>query len=97
MAEHDLLSLRGRLGIQARLARENTTDMTRAARSAAQARFAMQVDPNHELPAAERSRRAYAAQRAHMARLAIASAKARRERAGQAARLQQAEASENFC
>lgn len=34
------------------------------------ARFEREVDPNNELPPAERSRRAVAARKAHMARLA---------------------------
>jgi hypothetical protein len=40
-------------------------------------RFEDQVDPERTLPVAERERRAIAARRAHFARLAYASAKAR--------------------
>jgi hypothetical protein len=85
MATRELLSLRGRLGIATRLATEDKTEMTRAARIAASARFEAEVDPKSELSTAERSRRADAAQRAHMARLALASVKARRDRARQEA------------
>jgi hypothetical protein len=38
------------------------------------------VDPDRELPEEERERRAYAALRAHMAKLALASSKARAKR-----------------
>ena len=41
------------------------------------ARFEDQVDPDRVLPEQERHRRAQAALKAHMARLALASAKAR--------------------
>lgn len=41
------------------------------------ARFEREVDPNNELPPAERSRRAVAARRAHMSRLALKSSQSR--------------------
>ncbi|MGH3574069.1 MAG: hypothetical protein ACRDUW_19985 [Pseudonocardiaceae bacterium] len=44
------------------------------------ARFERQVDPDNTLAPAERARRAEAARRAHMQRLALASSKARRAR-----------------
>lgn len=46
------------------------------------AKFRRQVDPANQLPEAERERRAQAAYRAHMQRLALASSKARRAHAG---------------
>ena len=55
--------------------------MTANARAAFLARFVDEVDPNRELPEAERERRATAARKAHFARLAFASAEARRKRA----------------
>jgi len=42
--------------------------------------FRDQVDPDRTLPEDERERRAYAALRAHMAKLALASSKARAKR-----------------
>lgn len=80
MATRELLSLRGRLGIATRLASEDKTEMTRAARTAARARFEEEVDPDRKLPAAERERRANAAHRAHMVKLTILSIRARRAR-----------------
>jgi hypothetical protein len=75
-----MLSLRGRQGIQTRLAREDWAEMTLAARTAARARFRAQVDPENRLSATERERRANAAQRAHMAKLTMLSITARRSR-----------------
>ena len=45
--------------------------------------FAERVDPTHQLPEAERLRRAEAARREHFARLAFASSKARAKRAAE--------------
>jgi hypothetical protein len=45
------------------------------------AKFVDQVDPDRILPEDERTRRALAARRAHMQRLALASSKARAQRA----------------
>jgi hypothetical protein len=52
----------------------------RPARRAALARFEEQVDPEGQLSATERARRAEHAMRAHMTRLALRSAQARRRR-----------------
>lgn len=63
----------------------NTTDpaaRTEPARRAFDKRFEDQVDPEHKLLPAERRRRAASAKKAHFARLALASAKARRRKAG---------------
>ncbi len=53
------------------------TSATAPARSAFNARFDREVDPDGVLPAAERARRAEYAKKAYMARLAYLSAKAR--------------------
>jgi hypothetical protein len=61
----------------------NTADpskRTEPGRKAFLRRFEDEVDPDRVLPAAERRRRAEYAKRAHMARLAFLSAKARRRR-----------------
>ena len=55
------------------------TSATAPARSAFNARFDREVDPDGVLPAAERARRAEYAKKAYMARLAYLSAKARRK------------------
>lgn len=75
------LSLRGQLGAHTSWAR--TTDRsarTKAARDAAERKFELEVDPDGVLPPADRARRAEHARKAHFARLALASAKARRTR-----------------
>jgi hypothetical protein len=62
------------------------TARTSNARAALEAKFERQVDPEGILPPDERARRAESARKAHYARLALASAKARRARkAGSAA------------
>lgn len=61
----------------------NTTDRkarTAPGRAASMARFEKEVDPDGVLSPAERARRADQAMRAHMARLALKSAKVRRLR-----------------
>jgi hypothetical protein len=63
----------------------NTADpsaRTAPARRAFDERFEREVDPERKLPAAERRRRAESAKRAHFSKLALASAKARRRKAG---------------
>lgn len=66
----------------------NTADRsarTAPARRAFLDRFERQVDPDGTLPPAERARRAESARKAHFQRMARASARARRRRAGGAA------------
>ena len=75
---HDELSLYGRLGALEQQARNDVRETSRPGRDAAFARFLDAVDPNHELSDDERMRRAKAKQRAEMIRLALKSAKARR-------------------
>lgn len=57
------------------------SEATRPAREAYLARFEAEVDPDGKLSPAERRRRAEHARKAHMQRLALRSAKARRMRA----------------
>jgi hypothetical protein len=74
-------SLRARLAVHTSWA--NTTDpseRTRPGREAADRRFEDAVDPDRQLPEAERKRRALHARRAHMQGLALKAAKARRRR-----------------
>ena len=61
----------------------NTPDRsarTKAARDALLAKFEQQADPDGTLDPAERARRAEHLRKAHYARLALASAQARRDR-----------------
>jgi hypothetical protein len=74
-------SLRARMAVHMSWA--HTTDRTARtapARRAALQRFERQVDPDGQLKPAERTRRAEQAMRAHMARLALRSAQARRRK-----------------
>jgi hypothetical protein len=76
-------SLRGQIAAHESWARtENPSARTRPAREAALKRFESEVDPQGELPPTERAKRAEHARKAHFKRLALASAKARRARAG---------------
>lgn len=74
--------MRSQLGAHAQWAR--TTDRTArtvAARAGYYRRFENEVDPDRVLDPAERAKRAENARQAHMLKLALASAKARRLRA----------------
>jgi hypothetical protein len=73
-------SLRGRIGAYRLHSQYDSKEITRAARTAFLAKWAREVDPDSVLPEAERDRRAEAALKAHMARLALKSAQARRAR-----------------
>jgi len=77
-----LASMRGRLGAFSLHAQVGGREITANARSAFLQRFLDQVDPHRILPPAERERRAGMARKAHFQRLALASAKARRQRRG---------------
>ena len=74
--------LRAKLAAHASHLRRDPREATAAARMAFLRRFEDQVDPDRTLPEAERLRRAAHARQAHMARLALASAQARRGRRG---------------
>jgi hypothetical protein len=69
--------LRGRLGGLALSATHDSRHYTARARAAFLQKFLEQVDPKHVLPEAERQRRAEAARKAHMARIALKSAQSR--------------------
>jgi hypothetical protein len=71
-----LNTLKGRIGAHILHATHDSRELTAKARSRFLARFYEQTDP--ALPEAERLRRAEHLLRAHMTKLALASAKARR-------------------
>ena len=74
-------SLRGRIGAYVLHSRYDSRELTKAARAAFESKFEREVDPDGVLPLEERLRRAEMARKAHYARLALASAVARRKRA----------------
>jgi hypothetical protein len=76
---HPLHSLAGRIGGYEKAARVDNREATRPAREAFAQRFVDQVDPERKLSEADRHRRAEAAMKAHMTRLALKSAKARQK------------------
>jgi hypothetical protein len=73
-------SLPHQTSANSRWSREDPTEQGRILRAGLERRFLDEVDPNRELPEAERLRRAESARKAFYQRLALASAKARRER-----------------
>lgn len=78
-------SLLGQLAAHTSWARtEDRAARTAKARQAALARFEREVDPNCELPPAERAKRAESARKAYFAQLALKSSQARRRRSGAA-------------
>ena len=77
-----IMSLRGRIGAAVLHSRYDSKEITAKARTAFLTRFAREVDPDGLLPEAERIRRAGHARSAYFARLAYASAKARKRRKG---------------
>ena len=73
-------SIRGRIGAHVKWSRtHDRTAATCPARRGFMARFEVEVDPDGVLPVAERRRRAVHAMKAHMSRLALKSAMARRK------------------
>jgi hypothetical protein len=73
--------MRARLGAYAQHARYDGVEITSKARAAFLARFENEVDPDRQLEAGERRRRADAAKRAHFTRMALRSAQSRRKAA----------------
>ena len=71
--------MRARIAPYTLHATRDSREVTKPARDAFLARFEREVDPDGLLDPAERARRAEAAKRAHMSRLALASARARRK------------------
>ena len=70
-------ALIGSIGGHVTASRTDSAERTAAARRAAFERFFDQVDPDRILTEAERTRRAKAAQAAHMARMRLLSANSR--------------------
>lgn len=73
-------ALQARLAAHTRWAHHDRTAGTAPARAAFNARFEREVDPDHQLPAAERQRRAESARKAYFTRLSLASSRARTAR-----------------
>ena len=74
--------LRGQLAAHTRWAAcEDRTAATAAATKASLGRFERQVDPDGTLPPEERAKRAESAKKAYMAKIQLAAAKARRQKA----------------
>lgn len=74
-------TLRARIGAHALHAQYDGAVVTARARSTFLSSFALQVDPDGVLPESERQRRADHALKAHMAKLALKSARVRSARA----------------
>jgi hypothetical protein len=72
--------LRAQIAANTRWSKEDPAANAARGQAGLQARFEKQVDPDGTLTPAERTRRAEAARKAHMQRLALASAKARNAR-----------------
>ena len=79
--EDNLRALAARIGCYRLHATHDSRLVTEPARRGFMAKFAREVDPEGVLSSEERSRRATAALKAHMARLAYRSAQARRSQA----------------
>ena len=73
-------AIRGRIGAFSLHASHDSRQLTASAREAFLSRFEREVDPDGVLAPDERRRRALHARKAYFARLAFASAKARRRR-----------------
>ena len=73
----DEAALRGRIGALVLHSKYVPRETTASARAAFLERFEREVDPDGVLPADERRRRAEYARKAHFARLALVSARAR--------------------
>ena len=74
-------TMRARIAANTRWSQESPTATAARGQAGLMAKFVDQVDPDRVLPEAERNRRAEAARRAHMQKLAFASSKARTGRA----------------
>jgi hypothetical protein len=70
-------AMRARIAANTRWSRENPKANAERGQAGLLAKFEDKVDPDRTLPEAERTRRAEAARRAHMQRLAFQSSKAR--------------------
>jgi hypothetical protein len=80
------MAMRGRIGAYALHAKHDTNEVSAPGRAAAtaslNARLLAEIDPENQLSEAERERRLRYARKAHYARLALKSAKARRRKSG---------------
>ena len=76
--DREEMRARGRIGAHVTHSRHDARELTAPARRAFLSKFAEQVDPDGVLSPGERERRAAHALKAHMARLTLASAQARR-------------------
>jgi len=74
--------MRARLGAYSLHAQRDPRVTTAKARKSFMAKFYDEVDPEELLPLEERHRRAQAALRAHMTKLALASSRARSKKLG---------------
>ena len=74
-------SLHARLAAYELHSKYDSRELTAKARATFLSRFEDEVDPDRQLPEAERIRRAEAKRRAYFTRLALKSAQARRKRA----------------
>ncbi len=77
------MARRGKIGAHTLHSRYNSRELTTAAREAFLRSFEIQVDPDQTLSADERERRATHARKAHFAKLALASARARKARSAE--------------
>ncbi len=75
-------SLRAKIAAHTLHAKYDPHDITEPARAGWRRKFLRAADPDGVLPEAERARRAEHLLRAHMYRMALASARARRRRSG---------------
>jgi len=75
-------TLRASIAANTRWSREDPTANAERGQAGLVAKFRREVDPDNQLPDAERERRALSAYRAHMQRLSLASSRARARRAG---------------
>lgn len=73
-------SLPHQIAANSRWSQEDPTAQGIRMRAGLEARFLREVDPDNQLPEAERRRRAESARKAYYQRLALTSAKARRAR-----------------
>jgi hypothetical protein len=72
--------LAAKVGANSRWSKEDPTRQGKILRAGLDAKFLREVDPNNELPEAERQRRAECARKAFFQRLALKSAAARKAR-----------------
>jgi hypothetical protein len=75
-------SLPHQIAANTRWSKEDPTEQGIKMRAGLDAKFLREVDPNNQLPEAERLRRAESARKAYYQRIALISAKARKARAG---------------